>query len=100
MKNALTLLLSLSCMFLPGGTMQEASPRDKSKLVHLDVINMSGFSRVLHHGNDTVPLPVATRVPIQIPPGDRIQVTSETDSRVEITIAIKNTDEGQILPIR
>jgi len=100
MKDALSLLLALSFVFPPGGVMQEVSHPDKPKLVHLEVINMSGSSRVLHHKNDSVPLPVATRVPIQIQAGDRIQITSETNSRVKITIAVKNSDEGHILPIR
>lgn len=100
MKDAFALLLALSFMFPPGQAMQETWHSAKPKLVHLVVINMSGFSRVLHHGNDLVPLPVATRVPIQIPAGDRIQITSETDRRVEITISVKNGDEGHILPIR
>ena len=100
MKEVLTLLLGLSFTFLTGGRIQEASHPDKTKLVHLVVINMSGSSRVLHHGNDIVPLPVATQVPIQIPAGDQFKVTSETDSRVEIKIAVKVSDEGQLLPIR
>jgi len=100
MKNAFTLLLALSFMFPTSRAMQEASHPEKPKLVHLVVINMSGSSRVLHHGNDIVPLPVATRVPIQIPAGDWIRITSETNSRVKVTIAVQNSDEGQILPIR
>ena len=76
------------------------SQKDKSHLVHFVVINMSGASREVHHRGDIIPLPIAVRVPLQVPARDSIEITSNTDSKVEDVIPIAATDEGRTIPIQ
>ena len=72
----------------------------RNPLVHFVVINMSGAAREAHHHGDIIPLPVAVRVPLQVPTGDSIEITSQTNKKVEEAISIAASDEGRTLPIR
>jgi len=69
-------------------------------LIHFVVINMSGAAREAHHHGEIIPLPVAVRVPLQVPNGDSIEITSSTNKRVKEAISIAASDEGRTLPIR
>lgn len=100
MKGTLTCILATSIAFSPVGTTPNASHAETAKVVHLVVINMSGSARELHHREDVVTLPVATRIPVQIPAGDKIRIESKTDTRVGVTITVNLSDEGRVLPIR
>jgi len=102
MNRALSFILALAVV-LPG-SLQKANTTSqaqegKTHLVHFVVINMSGAAREVHHRRDTVPLPVAVRVPLQVPAGDSMEITSNTD-KVEDVIAIAATDEGRTIPIQ
>jgi hypothetical protein len=77
-----------------------AGSKGKIHLIHFVVINMSGAAREVHHRRDTVPLPIAIRVPLQVPAGDSIEITSNTDNKVEDVVAITETDEGRTIPIQ
>jgi len=74
--------------------------KGKTHLVHFVVINMSGREREVHHRGETIPLPIAVRIPLQVPTGDTMEITSNTDNKVEDVIAISGTDEGRTIPIR
>jgi hypothetical protein len=101
MRLKLVLLLALTTFTLPGSSQQRNHPlQNTHKLVHFVMINMSGSPRELHHRGDTVPLPVATRVPLQVPEGDTIEITSTTDTRTQTTLTVTTSDEGHLLPIR
>jgi hypothetical protein len=103
MNRALSFILALA-IAVPG-SLQKAnatpqSQKGKSHLVHFVVINMSGAPREVHHRGHTVPLPIAVRVPLQVPTGDSIDITSNTNNKVEDVIAIAATDEGRTIPIQ
>jgi hypothetical protein len=100
MKDTLTFLLAASFAFLPGTTVQSAPHPEKAQMVHFVVINMSGSLRELRHRGDIVPLPVAMRVPVQVPVGDKVLIASSTNRKVEMTIAIEEKDEGRTIPVR
>ena len=70
MNRALSFILALAVA--APGSLQKAnatpqSQNGKSHIVHFVVINMSGMAREVHHRGDTVPLPIAARVPLQVP---------------------------------
>ena len=103
MNRALSFILALA-VAVPG-SLQNAnatpqSHKGKSHLVHFVVINMSGRAREVHHRGDTVTLPIAVGVPLQVPAGDSIEITSNTNNQVEDVIAITATDEGRTIPIQ
>jgi len=103
MNRALSFILALAVV-LPGSlqkaTATSQAQKGKTHLVHFVVINMSGRAREVHHRSDTVPLPIAIRVPLQVPAGDSIEITSNTDNKVEDVVAITETDEGRTIPIQ
>ena len=101
MNRALSFILALAVT----GSLQKvnATPQsqdDESHLVHVVVINMSGTTREVHHRGDTLLLPIAVRVPLQVPARDSIKITSNTNSKVEDVIPIAATDEGRTIPIQ
>jgi hypothetical protein len=103
MNRALSFILALAVV-VPG-SLQKANAtsqaqKGRTHLIHFVVINMSGAAREVHHRRDTVPLPIAIRVPLQVPAGDSIEITSNTDNKVEDVVAIRETDEGRTIPIR
>jgi hypothetical protein len=69
-------------------------------VVHFVVINMSGTARELHHRRDVVPLPIATRVAVQVPAGDRIEIVSAMDTKLKRVITVSATDEGHVVAVR
>ena len=100
---------AMSCILLLVVVIQGASQRinaalqsqkEKNHLVHFVVINMSGRAREVHHRGDMIPLPVAVLVPLQVPAGDNMEITSTSDTKVEEVITIAATDEGHTIPIR
>ena len=102
MNRALSFVLALAVV-LPG-SLQEAyatsqAQKGKTHLVHFVVINMSGAAREVHHRRDAIPLPIAIRVPLQVPAGDSIEITSNTNDKVEDVVAITETDEGRTIPM-
>ena len=103
MNRVFFFILALTVAVLGSLQRTNATPQSqkgKSHLVHFVVINMSGAAREVHHRRDTVPLPIAVRVPLQVPAGDSIEITGNTDNKVEDVIAISATDEGRTIPIR
>jgi hypothetical protein len=103
MNGARALILALA-VALPG-SLHKANPtpqsqKGESHLVHFVVINMSGAAREVQHRGDTVPLPIAVCVPLQVPAGDSINITRNTNNKVEDVIAIAATDEGHTIPIQ
>jgi hypothetical protein len=102
MNRALSFMLALAVM-VPA-SLQEANAtsqaqKGKTHLVHFVVINMSGAAREVHHRRDAIPLPIPIRVPLQVPTGDSIEITSNTNDKVEDVMAIAATDEGRTIPI-
>jgi hypothetical protein len=77
-----------------------AKPRaTQQHLVHIVMINMSGKSREAHVRDTVVPLPVAERVALQVPPGENIKITSNTDRTIARVITAASTDEGRTIPV-
>lgn len=102
MNRTLSFMLALAVV-VPG-SLQKANAtsqahKGKTHLVHFVVINMSGAAREVHYRGDTVPLPIAVRVPLQVPAGDSMEITSNTNDKVQDVIAIAATDEGRTIPI-
>jgi len=103
MNRALPFILALA-VAAPGSLQKvnatSQSQKGESPLIRFVVINMSGAAREVHHRRDTIPLPIAIGVPLQVPAGDSIEITSNTNDKVEDVIAIAVTDEGRTIPIQ
>jgi hypothetical protein len=102
MNSRLGFILALALSGTAGLRSADAAPqcpKSPCSVVHFVVVNMSGAARGLHHRGDVIPLPIAQRVALQVPAGDSIQITSETDSRLRDVITIAATDEGRTLAI-
>ena len=103
MNRMLSFILALAVALpgsLPKANAIPQSQKGKSHLVHFVVINMSGAAREVYHRGDRVPLPIAVRISLQVPAGDSIEITSNTNDKVEDVIAIATTDEGRTIPIQ
>lgn len=101
MNRALSFMLALAVAApwsLPKADV--TPPKGKTHLVHFVVINMSGAARELHHRGDRVPLPIAVLVPLQVPAGDNIEITSNTNNKVDDVIPVGAADEGRTIPIQ
>jgi hypothetical protein len=100
-KVLMMLIFSMVC--LNGASHAQninAKPRETQQhLVHIVVINMSGKSREAHVRDSVVPLPVAERVALQVPLGESIKITSDTDRTIARVIVAGSTDEGRTIPI-
>lgn len=68
-------------------------------LVHFVMINLSGTLREATVRHEVVELPLAERVPMQAFAGDRVEITSSVDSKVDRAITISSADEGRVIAI-
>ena len=75
-------------------------PATQKMPVHVVLVNMSGNLREIHVGQSLVRLPVGQRVPLTVPNGSPLEVSSATDSKVDRTILVQQRDEGATIPVR
>jgi hypothetical protein len=96
----IALLLAFAFVCSGASAQTGTRPKDKIVLVHFVAVNLSGAAREVIHGKDVVRLPIAMRVPLQVPAGDRIRITSFVDSRKDEVVRIATTDEGRTIAVR
>jgi hypothetical protein len=97
------MMLILTMVSLNGASPAQAinaKPKaTQQPLVYMVMINMSGKSREAHVRDTVVPLPVAERVALQVPQGESIKITSDTDRTIARVITAASTDNGRTIPI-
>jgi hypothetical protein len=77
-----------------------AKPRaTQQPIVRVVVINMSGKSREAQVGDRVVALPVAERIALQVPRGEGIKITSNTDQRIARAITVAAIDDGRTIAV-
>jgi len=103
MKYAFTFVLAFSFPHIspatPAPTLLQVRATQSRHLIHFTIINMSGKPREAHIRDSVVHLPVAEPVALQVPLGDSVKITSNTNRGVMRVITISATDEGHLLPI-
>ena len=104
MNNVLAFVLAFSLaptglVTLGPTTSLQIRATQSRQLIHFTIINMSGKSREAHVRDTVVPLPVAERVALQVPPGESVTITSNTNRSVMRVIAISAKDEGHVVPV-
>ena len=70
-----------------------------SRLVHFTIINMSGKPREVHLRDTVISLPVAEPMPLQVPLGESIRITSAANEHVQQVITVSAKDEGRVVPV-